>query len=293
MRIITTIGVMLWAASLIGCNAQEPEDKKTDIPTIDMTTPKISVSENIVSVGNKRIYGKLYAPENITEKHPIAIYSHGFGGTNSGGTEYAVKLAQNGIICYCIDFCGGSPASKSSGSTTEMSIFSEKEDLLDVVGAVKKLDIVDPSNIFLLGSSQGGMVSAMVGAEIPSEIKGMVLYYPAFCIPDDMTQLYPDLSKVGETFDFWGIKLGRAYLERLYGYNVNEEISKYQGNVLIIHGDRDNVVAVDYAVSAQKAYPSAELVIFEGAGHGFYGKDFNESLRLTLEFIKSNITTNK
>ena len=281
---------MLLSAA-INFQACADDNTQSEVPTMNpVTTQSVNIREYTVKAGAKSIYGKLYTPETINGKIPVAIYSHGFGGTNSGGTEYAMALAKNGIACYCIDFCGGSPASKSSGNTTEMSIFTEEADLTDVVTAVKTLGFIDPNNIFLLGSSQGGMVSAMVGAAHPEEIRGMVLYYPALCIPDTMTGLYPDLSKIGDTFDFWGIKLGRIYLEGLYGYDPFKVIGNYKGNVLIIHGDKDNVVDVDYARRAQDTYESSELVIFNGAGHGFWGDYADRSISLTLDFIKNNIT---
>lgn len=287
MKTITTLLILLFALNCQACNDGNPQ---SETPTMTpVSKQSVTIREYTVKTGTKSIYGKLYAPENINGKIPVAIYSHGFGGTNSGGTEYAMALAQNGIACYCIDFCGGSPASKSSGNTTEMSIFTEETDLADVVTAVKTLGFIDTDNIFLLGSSQGGMVSAMVGAAHPEEIRGMVLYYPALCIPDTMTSLYPDLSKVGDTFDFWGIRLGRIYLEGLYDFDPFKVIGNYKGNVLIIHGDRDNVVDVEYARRAQDTYESSELVIFNGAGHGFWGDYADRSITLTLDFIKNNI----
>lgn len=287
MKTITTLLILLFALNCQACNEDNPQSESLTMTPVSKQS--VTIREYTVKTGTKSIYGKLYIPETIDGKIPVAVYSHGFGGTNSGGTEYAMALAQNGIACYCIDFCGGSPASKSSGNTTEMSIFTEETDLADVVTAVKTLGFIDPDNIFLLGSSQGGMVSAMVGAAHPEEIRGMVLYYPALCIPDTMTSLYPDLSKVGDTFDFWGIRLGRTYLEGLYGYDPFKVIGNYKGNVLIIHGDKDNVVNVDYARRAQDVYESSELVIFNGAGHGFWGDYADRSISLTLDFIKNNI----
>ena len=61
-----------------------------------------------------------------------------------------------GYAAYCFDFCGGSDKSKSGGSTDDMTVFTEVEDLRAVVKTVKSLGYVEPSEVYLLGSSQGG-----------------------------------------------------------------------------------------------------------------------------------------
>lgn len=58
-------------------------------------------------------------------------------------------------MVYCFEFCGGSYSSKSSGSTLNMSIFTDQSDLDDVVNSLKKESFVDSNNIFLMGTSQG------------------------------------------------------------------------------------------------------------------------------------------
>lgn len=97
---------------------------------------------------NREIYGVSYIPDN-KEKYPIVIFSHGFNGTNIDFESNSEYLAANGIGAYCFDFCGGSINSKSDLKTSEMSIFTEKEDLCAVIDTIKDLDNVDNNNIFL------------------------------------------------------------------------------------------------------------------------------------------------
>lgn len=59
---------------------------------------------------------------------------------------------------------------------------TEVADLNAVVDMIKTLDFVDTDNIFLLGRSQGGFVSALTAAQREDDIQGMVLFYPAFVI---------------------------------------------------------------------------------------------------------------
>lgn len=97
-----------------------------------------------VKRGKKRIYGKLFLPKaKKRKKFPTVIYSHGFGGSYEYGVDYAKALAKKGYAVYCFDFCGGSPDSRSSGSTLDMSIFTEQKDLEAVIKSLKKKKSVD------------------------------------------------------------------------------------------------------------------------------------------------------
>lgn len=129
-------------------------------------------------------FGVYYKPDG-TAKHPMVIFSHGYNGTWEGAGEYAEYFAKRGIGCFCHDFCGGSAASRSSMETTEMTMVTEKEDLLAVFEEVSRWEGVDPERIFLFGESQGGFVSALAAEELQERLCGLLLLYPALCIPDD------------------------------------------------------------------------------------------------------------
>ena len=57
----------------------------------------------------------------------------------------------------------------------EMSVFTEQADLEAVIAMIQELDYVDQDNLFLMGTSQAGAVSAITGAAHPQEIRGMIL----------------------------------------------------------------------------------------------------------------------
>lgn len=63
--------------------------------------------------------------------------------------------------------------------------------------------------------------------------------------------------------------VGRSYVESLLDY----DISAWDKDVLIIHGDADAIVPLSYSQHAADVYASAELEIIPGAGHGFAGDD--------------------
>ena len=61
-----------------------------------------------------------------------------------------------------------------------MSVLTEKADLEAVLEEVKQWDFVDTGSIYLMGNSQGGLVTALTAAEHKEEIRAVILIYPAF-----------------------------------------------------------------------------------------------------------------
>jgi hypothetical protein len=190
-------------------------------------------------------------------------------------------------VAYAFDFCGGAYSSRSTGETTECSILTEADDLSAVLDAVRGLDFVDERSVFLLGQSQGGAVSAIVAAERPDDVAGLVLLYPAFVIHDDMVERFGSVDNVPETFTWWQ-ELGRIYAVDGINYDFYEHIGDYKGPVLLFHGTADSLVPLSYAERATETYPDAELVVVDGAGHGFYGSDQRRVLDQTDAFVTSH-----
>ena len=182
-----------------------------------------------------RIWGRCYLPENINaEPLPAVIISHPFMVTATYVEHYARMLAELGYAAFIFDFCGGSVSSRSDGRTTDMTVFTETDDLLAVLDYVRSMDMIDNGNIFLMGCSQGGFVSAIAARRLQDEIRGLVMFYPALCIPEYTRQG----NLIGSRFDprnipdvvsTWGMRLGREYIESVMDLDVNEYISAYRG----------------------------------------------------------------
>lgn len=282
---------VLLVCSFLGCNVQNNElvdEKKNNKMTI-LTDQSYVMQELYVSRDSQQIYGELYMPRYIDKKVPIIIYCHGLGGYHEDGVQYAKELAKLGYGAYCFDFCGGSPLSRSDGSTLEMSIFTEQKDLEAVIKMIQELDFVDKDNIFLLGSSQGGVVSAITAAKNPEIIRGMMLLYPAFVLVDQAQALFKSIDDIPDNYYHLWMSVGKGYFEKLLNYDVYDEISSYNNDVLIIHGDADSIVPLSYSKKAENIYLSAQLKVIEGAGHGFYDYNFKEAMSYIKNYLVENI----
>ena len=231
----------------------------------------------------------LVAPSG--EGGPLAILCHGFGGHRSDFDELARLLAGNGVGALSVGFCGGGTRDDSGFPTTLMSLDTEAEDLNAVLDGVLsgRVPGADPENVFLFGGSQGGMVSALVAAARPEDVAGLMLLFPAFCIPDDWNARFPDAAAVPERLELWGMALGRAYFEAARRIDVWKRIRAYDGPVAIWHGDADAVVNVDYARRAARVYPDAALEIFPGEAHGFSPAGDAKVRQAALAFVKAHV----
>lgn len=286
MKNILTVLMML--VSLTACSS--------DSEAQTQTANGVTSEELWCQRGSNRIYGIMYRPENASGRLPLVIISHGFGGSHSFGSPYAEALAAKGYLCYTFDFCGGGNSSRSDGSTTEMSIFTERADLEAIIDQMKQRQDVDASRITLMGESQGGMVSAITASDRVSDIHDIILFYPALCIPDDAKNRYPSFSDVPERSSLWGVQIGRTYYEGLYDFDVYAEIQKFEKPVLLLHGDRDDIVNISYAERAAQTYKDVEYHIMSGAGHGFSGSSQTQAINYAAAFLSkqaSNSSTNR
>lgn len=244
-----------------------------------MTTKDITIRHN-----NRNISGRLYLPQKY--KCPMVILSHGFNGSGDDFSEYATALFKNGIGACVFDFCGGSLRSKSDLSTTEMTVFTEKEDLLAVIDFIEKQPYTE--KIFLFGASMGGLVSALCAQENTDKIQGMILLYPALCVADDWNKRFPKVEEIPAAYNAWEVPLGKAFFETLHNFNVFEHIGKFKKDVLIIHGNEDKIVPLEYSIRANEIYTNSRLKIFQGEGHGFSDIATDKTISMIIDFILAN-----
>ena len=270
-----------------GCAASSsalPPSAAAEDTTYPYTTQELYAERD----GN-RIYGVLYRPQDAGENLPAVIFSHGFGGTYRVGVPYAQALAEKGYAAYCFDFSGGSYSSQRDGSPLDMSLRTEQEDLEAVICMVQELDFIDADNLFLMGTSQGGAVSAVTAADHPDEIRGLILLYPAFIMAERANELFQSEEEIPDTYYFMWMEVGHEYFASLLGYDIYADIAGYDRDVLLLHGDADTIVPLSASERALEAFPSASLEVLSGAGHGFSGEDESTAICLIEDYLQSHL----
>lgn len=236
-----------------------------------------------------RLRGIVLRPKEASGPLPVVILSHGFSSNMLLTRRYAAPFLNTGHAVVLYDFCG-SGSGVSGGKSTEMSVLTEREDLLAVLSYARTLPFADPDRITLAGCSQGGLVSALAAALRPEEVKRLILYYPALCIPDDarrgkMINARFDPEHVPETFHSLAVKLGRRYAADAASLEPFREICGYSGMVLIVHGVEDALVPIDYSRRAAALYPDCRLVEVHG-DHGFVKSGMADCESAVLAFLK-------
>lgn len=229
------------------------------------------------------LFGKTDRPQSAV------ILSHGFLANERMCFKYAKLLAGMGFLAVTFDFCGGGIISRSDGRSQDMTLMSEKADLLSVVEEVKNQ--FSPTSITLLGCSQGGFVSGLLAAELGKEmIERLIMFYPAVCIPDDARKgrmmFYKfDPDNIPTVLGRFPMKLGGEYARTVIGMDPYEEMKGYDGPVLLIHGTADKIVDISYARKLREIYPDCRYEEISGGRHMFKGKADEQACRVLQEYV--------
>lgn len=248
-----------------------------------------------------KIVGTVFLPNNQKESLPAVIISHEFMANRFFSYPYARSLAKEGYAVFCYDFCGGGIISASDGSTAEMSVLTEVEDLKTVIAYAESLPYINKDELILMGCSQGSFVSAMVASQLGAKIKKLILFYPALSIPDDarkgkMLMAEFDPNQIPQTLHCGVMSLGKCYVEDVIEIEPYSIISDYRGDVLIVHGTADGLVDISYsrrAVTAYKEVAPERMVYLKelaGAGHIFLRKKhIRDAVNTVKEFLSGYI----
>lgn len=271
------------------------KDKPTAVAAPD--TYKVDEMDFSTTRDAFHIGGKLYMPHGLEGRKPAVILCHCLFGSYLQMEPYAKVAAQMGILAVCFDFCGGPPSgSLSDGDiATDNSVLTEVKDVKAVYDAISSRADVDPSRIIVMGGSQGGLVSALFAAQYPSLVRALGLFYPAFNIPDYVRAAVDvlfngNVNKVPE--DGVGIDLGKTnftfskkYVQDAYDIRPYEVIGNFKGPVIILHGDKDIIVPMQYTLDALPIYQNVHLDVIYGQGHLFDGEGIREATAILQKWF--------
>ena len=164
--------VLLGACGLLTENAETPAtttvQETTQAPRIEVKADgTYTVKEYIFVSNGKKLYARAYIPD-VQGQVPLVVYSHGLGASLEHDEEVQKTLAKSGVAVFSFEFAGGSSSSSpmSEGLTTDMSVLTEVQNLKDAIRIASGMEYADPQKIYLMGSSQGGLVTALTAEEV-------------------------------------------------------------------------------------------------------------------------------
>ena len=249
-------------------NATAQTPQTTQAPHVEVKTDgTYTVKEYDFDSNGKDIYTRAFVPD-VEGRVPLVIFSHGLGADARHEEEVQKTLAKAGIAVFSLEFAGGSSSSApmSEGLTTEMSVLTEVQNVKDAIRIASGMEYTNPQKIYLMGSSQGGLVTALTAEEV-TNIAGLFLFYPAFSLPDDIRSSFPKLDEVPETFNLLGTKIGKIYITDIYDMDAYANLDKLAMPVHIYHGKDDNIVPLTASQKAMKRLKDARLTTLDDTGH--------------------------
>ncbi len=234
-----------------------------------------------------KLHCKLEMPENV-KKCPLVIVVHGFTGNMEErhivGVSDAIREA--GFATLRVEMYGHG---KSGGQFKDHTLYKWVTNMLFVVDHAMNLDFV--SDLYLCGHSQGGLLVMLIAGMCPDRFKSIIPMSPAWMIPEyarageilgtkvDPVNIPSEFLQNGDNL------LSGNYIRVAQTIHVEDEIKRYNGPVLIIHGDMDESVPYEYGKKAAQLYKNAKLVTIEGDDHCY-----DHHLDRVCEAIKGFLT---
>ena len=226
------------------------------------------MKEFYIPCDGMKLHAKLDMPGDA-EKYPLVILIHGFTGHMEERHIIAAQEAMNetGFAVLRVEMYGHG---KSEGEFKDHTLYKWVTGALAVVDYAKTLDFV--TDLYISGHSQGGLLTMLIAGMRPDDFKAVIPLSPAWMIPDGAREgnllgvpfdplHIPDELAAGE------LHLGGNYIRVAQTIHPEDEIVRYNGPVLIVQGDEDEAVPLEYAEKAAALYHDCRLAIIPGDNH--------------------------
>lgn len=263
------LGVIVAVAAMLAATTMAEAQKNEDITVMN---------------GARAVPATVVVPDG-EGPFPTVVMNHGHGGgrQEGGGFEKLAKaLADAGIMTIRMDFpgSGDSKAPFTDGYLSNM-ISDSNASLAYLLANYP----ADKNRLGILGYSMGGRIALTIAATADNPYKAVGLLAPSsdpgknlalfFAGSEaEFERLYAEASTDKGYADYTTIygqkqQLSKRWFDELLASHPNDAIAAYKGPMLIVHGDKDEVIKQPEVDALIKAYPAAQLVTVPGADHGY------------------------
>lgn len=217
-------------------------------------------------------------------KHVCAVLCHGITADREEDgvfTRLAESLGEAGIPSFRFDFRGHG---KSGGKFPELTIGGEAQDL---AGALDFLKGRGYARFAVVAASFAGGAASLV---VPrrQDVAALVLWNAVVDYA-----LTPALVEASRTCRL--VIGGREYpmssevFAEMQGFRPADSFAGLRIPVLLVHGDKDDLVPYAGSVELAKRIPGAELATVRGAGHGFHAEPgTGTACMIAADFLSKN-----
>ena len=212
---------------------------------------------------------KRYEPEDAVTGFIVAV--HGFGGDKESSAIEALakRMTTRGFAVIAFDF----PAHGASKADGYFCTANCRLDLMNVFEHACGL-YPDADIKAVFATSFGGYITLLSLDALPADVR-IILRAPAVDMRATFENMLPisldKYKRAGSVEMGFERKVNVPY--SFYTELCENEISQadMQREMLIIHGDRDDVVLPEYIKRFCEVNPKARLEVIEGADHRFKG----------------------
>lgn len=239
-----------------------------------------------------KLHAKLAMPEGFRDgdKCGLCILIHGLTGHMEERHIIAVSDLMNemGLASLRVEMYGHG---QSGGKFEDHDLLKWLSNASAVTDYAKSLDFV--TDLYVCGHSQGGLTAILLAGMRPDDFKALIPLSAAVMVPDGAR----NGILLGHSFDPHHVpdefylspvhKLKGGYVRAAQLIDLNWAVSNYTGPVLIIHGDKDEAVPVNYSEELDEIYENSEMWIISGDDHCY-----DHHLDLVLDTIKDFMLEN-
>lgn len=217
-----------------------------------------------VSLEMKIIYPPI---TNDKKKHPCIVFFFGggwIGGNNDQFMTQATHFAKEGLVCFLADY----RVRSRQGTTPFESLKDAKSAIRFIRENADRFNIITDS-LIAAGGSAGGQLAAAAALTEGYNESGDDLSISAK--PDALILFNPVIDNGPGGYGFE--RLGDEYKN----FSPLHNIHKGAPPTLIFLGTNDQLVPVEtaqyYKKVMEKVGSSCDLILYPGAGHGFFNKE--------------------
>jgi dipeptidyl aminopeptidase/acylaminoacyl peptidase len=176
-----------------------------------------------------------------------------------------------------------------------------QDDVTDGVNALIKDGTINPNRICIVGASYGGYAALAGGAFTPDLYKCVVSIAGVSDIPLMMEQEEKDHESDSGIYRYWVRQLGDpsipAELEQMKAASPAMHADKFKVPVLLIHGDKDDVVRIAQSKRMEQAMKAAgksvEFITIKDEGHHFVAEESDiKVMKEISRFVTTHLGAN-
>ena len=217
----------------------------------------------------QKICGILLEANLNKEKVVILVHGYSSNKNSNSSKQISEELEKRKISSFRIDLDG---CGESEGDFAEQTISSAAD---DISHAIKLMKNKGYKEISLFGSSMGGiavMVTALNYPEIRRiGLKAPVSDYPSLKLSRDGKEGIDKWKQDG--FNYFksregNLRVNYSFFEDSKKHVMYEQVKKIKSPVLIIHGNVDKSVPVEYSEKVVTRFQNGKLIVLKDADHG-------------------------